>query len=1098
MAQMDSRFMSLLEPNTTWNEEKVQLLEQVVRSMYSGCEQSRLAAHELLNRLQDMPDSWRAVDHILQYSKDVATKFYALRILDLFISTKWGIADDEQKQGIKRFIVSLCMTSAKDMELVSKESFYITKLNQTLIQIVKRDWPDGWPNFIPDLVAVSQTDAVICENNLKILQLLSEEVFDFGDDQISAKKVSKLKDTLESQFQIVFTLCSEIFQNYKNNPNSLKPSLVKTTLKTFKRFLRWIPLGFIFQTGLIDNLMQSLWNVEGHRVECVGCLTEIASLKGPEIGPFNSILQRLFEDSLKLLCSEGGRDMSEILQKFHTLIPPQRVYFEDYFGAVAFYLITFYRNHLELLEPNTEPFLKGLNLLVLITDRVPNDETFKLCLDFWGFLAEKTFRDIKRETSENRETAEPLLLGGSLAMTTENKIVAHKKNMLLNPVLHDVRGVLIGHMVKPPEVTIRQDEEGNIVEEFFVDTDEIALHNLMRDTLIYLTNLNPNDMEDICNVYLSSQDETIGETWNPIGLNRLCWAIGSISGSMSEQQEKNFLVTIIRALLILCEAKRGKANKAVVASNIMFVVGQHPRFLRQHWKFLKTVYLKLFEFMHEGFPGVKLMACETFLKIAQKCKSRFVTEQIGEPRPFVEEIIEATQEQISDLAPREIQIFYETLGTIVSAADSPEKIQILISGVMRLPNETLKTTVSSCQQNPDNLRDPDLMRSLVSVIRINNKVAGAVGPMFMNQLTEIFRPLMEFYQAYTSDIDILDTNKYGNSTLRGGRIVQKEILNLMSTVVLKIGKQEKFCAGAADHFISVFLPNLLDSVLSSYRVTRFGAVLGFLSSLFEGLGVRTTPHAARIFDDVFEPTLDLIKSDFQSYPDHRINFYELLKQFSNCCFSAIFTLNDKTVRLFVDSLVWAFKHEQPTIADHGLKVLDNFISQLIQAGPESAKPFLDIYFAPILRDILNVLTDTLHKAGFKEQTSILRNLIRSVEDGLLAETAPKKHVMDLLITMMTGNFPTLNRVQVETFVIDLFNKCRNQNQFSNHTRDFLLQMKEFSGNNDELFIAERESALQRAAEMEQQKRIQVPGLNYESKVTKTDDEVDLFADSKIY
>lgn len=30
----------------------------------------------------------------------------------------------------------------------------------------------------------------------------------------------------------------------------------------------------------------------------------------------------------------------------------------------------------------------------------------------------------------------------------------------------------------------------------------------------------------------------------------------------------------------------------------MYIVGQYPRFLRAHWKFLKTVVNKLFEFMH--------------------------------------------------------------------------------------------------------------------------------------------------------------------------------------------------------------------------------------------------------------------------------------------------------------------------------------------------------------------------------------------------------------------------------------------------------------------------------------------------------------------
>ena len=79
---------------------------------------------------------------------------------------------------------------------------------------------------------------------------------------------------------------------------------------------------------------------------------------------------------------------------------------------------------------------------------------------------------------------------------------------------------------------------------------------------------------------------------------QLCWAIGSISGAMHEDDEKRFLVTVIKDLLGLCEQKRGKDNKAIVASNIMYVVGQYPRFLRAHWRFLKTVVNKLFEFMH--------------------------------------------------------------------------------------------------------------------------------------------------------------------------------------------------------------------------------------------------------------------------------------------------------------------------------------------------------------------------------------------------------------------------------------------------------------------------------------------------------------------
>lgn len=104
---------------------------------------------------------------------------------------------------------------------------------------------------------------------------------------------------------------------------------------------------------------------------------------------------------------------------------------------------------------------------------------------------------------------------------------------------------------------------------------------------------------------------------------------------MQEEQESRFLVAVIKELLNLCERVRGKDNKAVIASCIMYVVGQYPRFLRAHWRFLKTVVYKLFEFMHEKHPGVQDMACDTFLKICQKCKRRFIQLQMTENGPFI-------------------------------------------------------------------------------------------------------------------------------------------------------------------------------------------------------------------------------------------------------------------------------------------------------------------------------------------------------------------------------------------------------------------------------------------------------------------------------
>lgn len=143
---------------------------------------------------------------------------------------------------------------------------------------------------------------------------------------------------------------------------------------------------------------------------------------------------------------------------------------------------------------------------------------------------------------------------------------------------------------------------------------------------------------------------------------------------------------ILQDLLGLCEQKRGKDNKAIIASNIMYIVGQYPRFLRAHWKFLKTVVNKLFEFMHgksflfnifylvvcfclkiifknflinvfvslETHDGVQDMACDTFIKIAQKCRRHFVQVQVGEVMPFIDEILNNINTIICDLQPQQV------------------------------------------------------------------------------------------------------------------------------------------------------------------------------------------------------------------------------------------------------------------------------------------------------------------------------------------------------------------------------------------------------------------------------------------------------------
>ena len=80
--------------------------------------------------------------------------------------------------------------------------------NWVFLQILKREWPKNWDSFIPDIIGASKTNESLCQNNMVILKLLSEEVFDFSCGQMTQTKAKHLKDTMCQQFQDVFSVCT--------------------------------------------------------------------------------------------------------------------------------------------------------------------------------------------------------------------------------------------------------------------------------------------------------------------------------------------------------------------------------------------------------------------------------------------------------------------------------------------------------------------------------------------------------------------------------------------------------------------------------------------------------------------------------------------------------------------------------------------------------------------------------------------------------------------------------------------------------------------------------------------------------------------------
>ncbi|THG11400.1 hypothetical protein TEA_018509 [Camellia sinensis var. sinensis] len=1059
----------------------VALLDATVAAFYgTGSKEERTAADHILRDLQNIPEMWLQVVHILSNTQNLNTKFFALQ-------ETYGVDNSDHQYGSGLRATSGVWRVWRDEEY---NRYYVCPPN---IQILKHEWPSRWRSFIPDLVAAAKTSETICENCMAILKLLSEEVFDFSRGEMTQQKIKELKQSLNSEFQLIHELCL-----YVLSAASQRTELIRATLSTLHAFLSWIPLGYIFESPLLETLLNFV-PVPSYRNLTLQCLTEVAALN---FGDFYNMqyvkMYNIFMVQLQAILPPN----TNIPDAYAQGSSEEQAFIQN----LALFFTSFYKagfsSHIRVLESSQEnisALLLGLEYLINIS-YVDDTEVFKVCLDYWNSLVLELF-----EAHHNLDNPAATVAMMGLQMPFPGIVDGLGSQLLQRRQLYGgpmskLRLLMICRMAKPEEVLIVEDENGNIVRETMKDNDVLVQYKMLKKL----------------NKQLSGEDWT----WN--NLNTLCWAIGSISGSMMEEQENRFLVMVIRDLLNLCEITKGKDNKAVIASNIMYVVGQYPRFLRAHWKFLKTVVNKLFEFMHETHPGVQDMACDTFLKIVQKCKRKFVVVQLGESEPFVSELLTSLPTTIADLEHHQIHTFYESVSQMIQAESDPQKRDEYLQRLMELPNQAsiLKSSGHTCcvqahtrnysglrfhfsvqkwaeiigqaRQSVDFLKDQDVIRTVLNILQTNTSVASSLGTYFLPQISLIFLDMLNVYRMYSELIStsIAEGGPFASRTsyVKLLRSVKRETLKLIETFLDKaedqaqIGKQ--------------FVPPMMDPVLGDYARNlpdaRESEVLSLFATIINKYKGAMIDDIPRIFEAVFQCTLEvrskaalssMITKNFEDYPEHRLKFFSLLRAIATHCFPALIRLSSQQLKLVMDSIIWAFRHTERNIAETGLNLLLEMMKNFQTS--EFCNQFYRTYFVTIEQEIFAVLTDTFHKPGFKLHVLVLQHLFCLVESGSLTEplwdvtTVPYPYpnnamfVREYTIKLLGTSFPNMTTTEVTQFVSGLFESRNDLSTFKNHIRDFLVQSKEFSAQDNKDLYAE-EAAAQR--ERERQRMLTIPGL----------------------
>merc|ERR1719293_536289 len=92
---------------------------------------------------------------------------------------------------------------------------------------------------------------------------------------------------------------------------------------------------------------------------------------------------------------------------------PQRAFWEVFHNQVALLLTGFLKHNMAAMEAQQKYMLEGIRYLANIS-MGPNEETFKICVEFWQTFSARIFLEIQqRRAGAPNSQMSPLMLDGS-------------------------------------------------------------------------------------------------------------------------------------------------------------------------------------------------------------------------------------------------------------------------------------------------------------------------------------------------------------------------------------------------------------------------------------------------------------------------------------------------------------------------------------------------------------------------------------------------------------------------------------------------------------------------------------------------------------
>ncbi|XP_070834219.1 exportin-5 isoform X1 [Chaetodon trifascialis] len=222
-------------------------------------------------------------------AQPAVVRHFGLQILEHVIKFRWNNMQQQEKVQLKECAMQLLSNGTHS--ILEEESHIKDVLSRIIVEMIKREWPQHWPDMLKEMEALTSQGEAQTELVMLILLRLAEDVITF--QTLPTQRRRDIQQTLTQNMENIFSFMMAILQVNVEDYRKLKGSpghelqakahsrVAVATLNTLAGYIDWVSLVHITcgNCHLLEILCLLLSEPE-LQLEAAECLLIAISRKG--------------------------------------------------------------------------------------------------------------------------------------------------------------------------------------------------------------------------------------------------------------------------------------------------------------------------------------------------------------------------------------------------------------------------------------------------------------------------------------------------------------------------------------------------------------------------------------------------------------------------------------------------------------------------------------------------------------------------------------------------------------------------------------------------------------------------------------------------